>query len=88
METGRKLKRGKGDTAMNVALTIQHSLKDLRVEQGLTLEQLEQRTSISKSTLGNYENGFIIASQLSYNANVEKFIFCAEHNFEMAESKH
>ncbi len=60
METGRKLKRGKGDTAMNVV----------------------------KIRFEHYENGFIIASLLSYNANVEKFIFCAEHNFEMAESKH
>lgn len=41
---------------MNVALTIQEKSKDLRVERGLTLEQLEQRTSISKSALGNYEN--------------------------------
>lgn len=40
---------------MNVALTIQEKLKDLRVENGLTLEQLEQRTGISKSALGNYE---------------------------------
>jgi len=43
---------------MNVALTIQERLTDLRVEHGLTLEQLEQleqRTDISKSVLGNYE---------------------------------
>ena len=40
---------------MNVALTIQEKLKDLRVENGLTLEQLEKRTGISKSALGNYE---------------------------------
>lgn len=40
---------------MNAALTIQERLKDLRVEHGLTLEQLEQRTGISKSALGNYE---------------------------------
>ncbi|WP_429147713.1 helix-turn-helix domain-containing protein [Anaerotaenia torta] len=40
---------------MNAALTIQERLKDLRVERGLTLEQLEQRTGISKSALGNYE---------------------------------
>ncbi len=40
---------------MNVTLTIQERLKDLRVENGLTLEQLEQRTGISKSALGNYE---------------------------------
>jgi len=40
---------------MNVALTIQERLKDLRVERGLTLEQLERQTGISKSALGNYE---------------------------------
>ncbi|EDK34876.1 Hypothetical protein CKL_2864 [Clostridium kluyveri DSM 555] len=55
MRTGRKLKQGKEDTVMNVALTIQERLKDLRVERGLTLEQLEQRTGISKSALGSYE---------------------------------
>ncbi len=40
---------------MNTALTIQEKLKDLRAEHGLTLEQLEQRTRISKSALGSYE---------------------------------
>lgn len=40
---------------MNAALTIQEKLKDLRVANSLTLEQLEQRTSISKSALGSYE---------------------------------
>ncbi len=41
---------------MNVALTIQEKLKDLRVERGLTLEQLEKQTGISRSALGQYEN--------------------------------
>lgn len=41
---------------MNIALTIQEKLKDLRVERGLTLEQLEQQTGISRSALGQYEN--------------------------------
>lgn len=41
---------------MNVTLTIQEKLKDLRTERGLTLEQLEQKTSISKSALGSYES--------------------------------
>ena len=40
---------------MNAVLTIQERLKDLRVERELTLEQLEQRTGISKSALGSYE---------------------------------
>lgn len=38
-----------------VSLTIQEKLKDLRVKRGLTLEQLSEQTSISKSALGNYE---------------------------------
>lgn len=40
---------------MNVSLTVQEILKDLRVECGLTLEQLSEQTKISKSALGNYE---------------------------------
>ena len=40
---------------MNTALTIQEKLKDLRVSHGLTLEQLEKQTGISKSALGSYE---------------------------------
>ncbi|MCI9626325.1 MAG: helix-turn-helix transcriptional regulator [Clostridia bacterium] len=41
---------------MNVALTIQEKLKDLRIERGLTLKQLEKQTGISRSALGQYEN--------------------------------
>ena len=40
---------------MQVKLTIQERLKDLRVERGLTLEQLSTETGISKSALGKYE---------------------------------
>ena len=39
---------------MNTTLTIQEKLKDLRVEQGLTLEQLADQTGLSKSALGKY----------------------------------
>ena len=39
-----------------MALTIQERLKDLRVERGLTLEQLAEQTHLSKSALGSYEN--------------------------------
>ena len=35
--------------------TIQERLKDLRVERGLTLEQLEEQVNLSKSALGSYE---------------------------------
>ena len=38
-----------------MALTIQERLKDLRVERGLTLEQLAEQTHLSKSVLGSYE---------------------------------
>lgn len=40
---------------MQVKLTIQERLKDLRVERGLTLEQLAEQTRLSKSALGKYE---------------------------------
>ena len=40
---------------MQPKLTIQERLKDLRVECGLTLEQLSAETGISKSSLGKYE---------------------------------
>ena len=36
-------------------LSIQERLKDLRVERGLTLEQLAEQTHLSKSALGIYE---------------------------------
>ena len=40
---------------MQPKLTIQERLKDLRVECGLTLEQLSAETGISRSALGKYE---------------------------------
>ena len=40
---------------MQPKLTTQERLKDLRVERGLTLEQLSAETGISKSALGKYE---------------------------------
>ena len=36
-------------------ISIQECLKDLRVERGLTLEQLVEQTHLSKSALGSYE---------------------------------
>ncbi len=41
---------------MKYKLTIQEKLKDLRVEHGLSLEQLAEATGISRSALGTYEN--------------------------------
>lgn len=40
---------------MNVKLTIQERLKDLRVERKLTLEQLAEATGLSRAALGKYE---------------------------------
>ena len=40
---------------MYVKLTIPERLKDLRVERGLTLEQLAVATGLSRSALGSYE---------------------------------
>ena len=39
----------------SVELSIQERLKDLRVERGLTLEQLAEKIHLSKSALGSYE---------------------------------
>ncbi len=39
-----------------MALTIQERIKDLRVEKGLTLEQLAEETGLSRSALGSYES--------------------------------
>lgn len=40
---------------MKYKLTIQEKLKDLRIENGLSLEQLADATGISKSALSAYE---------------------------------
>ncbi len=40
---------------MEVKLTIQERLKDLRLEKGYTLEELSERTGLSRSALGSYE---------------------------------
>lgn len=40
---------------MQVRLTIQEKLKDLRVERHLTLVELAEQTGISSSALGKYE---------------------------------
>ena len=41
---------------MNIKLTLGERLKDLRVEQHLTLETLAERTGLSKSALAKYES--------------------------------
>lgn len=41
---------------MKCELSIQEKLKDLRVEKGLSLEELGKETGLSKSALGSYES--------------------------------
>ena len=41
---------------MKCVLSIQEKLKDLRIEKGLSLEELALETGISKSALGSYES--------------------------------
>ncbi len=41
---------------MKCKLSLQEKLKDLRVEHGLSLEQLAEATQISRSSLGAYKN--------------------------------
>ncbi len=45
-----------GVADMKTHVSVQERLKDLRVEKGLTLEELAEKTGISKSALGSYEN--------------------------------
>ena len=40
---------------MKINLTISEKLKDLRKEKKLTLEELAEKTGLSKSALGSYE---------------------------------
>ncbi len=40
---------------MKYKLSIQEKLKDLRIERGLSLQELAEQTGLSKSALGNYE---------------------------------
>ena len=40
---------------MKCKLSIQENLKDLRIEKGLSLQELSEQTGISRASLGNYE---------------------------------
>ena len=46
-------------------LSIPERLKDLRVERGLTLEQLAEQTHLSKSALGSYEGDNSLLCELA-----------------------
>ena len=71
-----------------MSLSIQERLKDLRVERGLTLEQLAEQTHLSKSALGSYEaEGF---KDISHYAliNLAKFYgVTADYLLGLAETK-
>ena len=49
-------KRKGGFVCMKTSITVQERLKDLRVERRLSLDELAERTGISRAALGNYEN--------------------------------
>ena len=60
---------------MQIKLTIQERLKDLRVERGLTLEQLAEQTGLSKSAFGKYEaDDFKDISPYTYIEDMKEFI--------------
>ena len=44
-----------GNKALKCKLSIQEKLKDLRIEKGLSLQELSEQTGISRASLGNYE---------------------------------
>ena len=44
-----------GNKALKCKLSIQEKLKDLRIEKGLSLQELAEQTGISRASLGNYE---------------------------------
>ena len=73
---------------MNTALTIQEKLKDLRVAQGLTLEQLAEQTGLSKSALGKYESDEVRDISPYAIVTLAKFYgVSADYLLSMAENK-
>ena len=49
------MKRIGGNRTLKCKLSIQEKLKDLRIEKGLSLQELAEQTGISRASLGNYE---------------------------------
>ena len=73
---------------MQPKLTIQERLKDLRVERGLTLEQLSAETSISKSALGKYEaDDFKDISPFSMVALAKFYVVSTDYLLGLTEQK-
>lgn len=73
---------------MQPKLTIQERLKDLRVERGLTLEQLSAETGISRSALGKYEaDDFKDISPFSIAALAKFYGVSADYLMGLTETK-
>ena len=72
-------------------VSLQERLKDLRVEKGLKLEELAEKTGISKSALASYENeenrnkeinhGNLITLADFYEVSID-YLFCRTENRE------
>jgi len=51
----KDFRKSTSDKALKCKLSIQEKLKDLRIEKGLSLQELSDQTGISRASLGNYE---------------------------------
>ena len=73
---------------MNIKLTIPERLKDLRIERGLTLEQLSEATGISRDALGKYEaDDFKDISPFSIAALAKFYGVSADYLMGLTETK-
>lgn len=80
--------RTRGGTDMNIKLTIPERLKDLRIERGLTLEQLSEATGISRAALGKYEaDDFKDISPFSIAALAKFYGVSADYLMGLTETK-
>lgn len=85
---GNSMIKLKGDFYMKSVLTIQERIKDLRVENDLSLEELAKETGISTSALSSYENNedkdislnSIIALASFYNVSTDYLLGLTEIN--------
>ena len=73
---------------MNIKLTIPERLKDLRIERGLTLEQLSEATGISRAALGKYvADDFKDISPFSIAALAKFYGVSADYLMGLTETK-
>ncbi len=52
---GKTIMDNWGNIFLKCKLSIQEKLKDLRIERGLSLQELSEQTGLSRAALGNYE---------------------------------